>query len=313
MTSYTKGFDSIVAIFGHRHNPYRFAFNGKEKDDELKGAGNSYDFGARIYDSRIGRWLSLDPSMKKYPNQSPYNAFEDDPIYFIDPDGKDSPYEIVGNTITFRPLIIIYGEDATAAKASAMQAEIMKTWNNDGNIAMVNGKVYNLKFNVTVKPFADAKAIDYKAETNLIKMDYLPNKDDEKSYVDGATGNTGTWKTNPKKDANDWDHEFAHLMGIEDQYIEFDILTDFNEHKNGIVTAEGVKDNDVMLYGKNISQKELNALAKYAIENQDKNGKGVLKAKGMPILQEERGKMKKRIREESGGRGEPVPRIDTKK
>lgn len=29
---------------------YRYGFNGMEKDDEVKGSGNSYDFGARIYD-----------------------------------------------------------------------------------------------------------------------------------------------------------------------------------------------------------------------------------------------------------------------
>ena len=39
---------------------YRFGFNGKENDNEVKGAGNSVDFGARIYDSRLGRWMSVD-------------------------------------------------------------------------------------------------------------------------------------------------------------------------------------------------------------------------------------------------------------
>ena len=34
---------------------YRYGFNGKEMDNELKGEGNSYDFGARMYDPRIGR------------------------------------------------------------------------------------------------------------------------------------------------------------------------------------------------------------------------------------------------------------------
>ena len=33
---------------------YRFAFNGKEQDNEVKGDGNSLDFGARIHDSRLG-------------------------------------------------------------------------------------------------------------------------------------------------------------------------------------------------------------------------------------------------------------------
>jgi RHS repeat-associated protein len=67
---------------------YRYGFNGMEKDDEVKGSGNSLDFGARIYDSRLGRWLSRDPASKNYPSFSDYIAFGDNPIYFVDPDGK---------------------------------------------------------------------------------------------------------------------------------------------------------------------------------------------------------------------------------
>jgi RHS repeat-associated protein len=44
-----------------------FGFNGKEKDDEVVGAGNSYDFDARMYNPRLGRWMSVDPSASKYP------------------------------------------------------------------------------------------------------------------------------------------------------------------------------------------------------------------------------------------------------
>lgn len=36
-----------------------YGFNRRERDDEVKGAANSLDFGARIYDPRVGRWLSL--------------------------------------------------------------------------------------------------------------------------------------------------------------------------------------------------------------------------------------------------------------
>lgn len=60
-----------------------------EKDDEIKGDGNSYDFGARIYDSRVGRWLSTDPLENKYPSMSPYNFVANMPIIAIDPDGKE--------------------------------------------------------------------------------------------------------------------------------------------------------------------------------------------------------------------------------
>ena len=64
-----------------------YGFNGKEKDDEIKDVGNSYDFGARIYDSRLGRWLSLDPLASQFPWQSPYVAFDNNPINKIDPTG----------------------------------------------------------------------------------------------------------------------------------------------------------------------------------------------------------------------------------
>lgn len=67
---------------------YRYGFNGMEKDDEVKGEGNSYDFGARIYDPRIGRWLSVDALDDKYPSLSPYNFVANNPLLFVDVDGN---------------------------------------------------------------------------------------------------------------------------------------------------------------------------------------------------------------------------------
>ncbi len=46
---------------------YRYGFNGHEKDDEVRGTkGASYDFGARMYDPRVARFLSSDPWEGKY-------------------------------------------------------------------------------------------------------------------------------------------------------------------------------------------------------------------------------------------------------
>jgi len=67
---------------------YRFGFNGKENDNEVKGEGNSLDYGARIYDSRLGRWMALDPMMAKYPNESPYTYAGNNPTYLVDISGK---------------------------------------------------------------------------------------------------------------------------------------------------------------------------------------------------------------------------------
>lgn len=64
----------------------RYGFNGKEKDDEH--SQGKYNFGARIYDGRLGRWLKLDLLHKNYPSLSPYNFVSNNPIIYIDPDGK---------------------------------------------------------------------------------------------------------------------------------------------------------------------------------------------------------------------------------
>ena len=54
----------------------------------MKGEGNQLDYGARLYDARIGRWLSPDPLEREYVGMSPYNFTLNSPIAFIDSDGN---------------------------------------------------------------------------------------------------------------------------------------------------------------------------------------------------------------------------------
>ncbi len=76
---------------------YRFGYNGMELDNEVKGNGNSYTTEFRQYDPRLGRWLSLDPLMSKFPWMSPYAAFNNNPIFYTDPLGlaPGGPPEII--------------------------------------------------------------------------------------------------------------------------------------------------------------------------------------------------------------------------
>jgi RHS repeat-associated protein len=66
----------------------RFAFNGMMKDDGIKGLGNSYNTEFRMFDPRIGRWLSKDPVAK--PWESTYAGMGNNPIGMIDPLGDDA-------------------------------------------------------------------------------------------------------------------------------------------------------------------------------------------------------------------------------
>ncbi len=67
---------------------YRYGFNGKENDNEVKGNGNSIDFGARVHDPRIGRFLSLDPMSSNFPSETNYGYASNNPVFYIDVDGK---------------------------------------------------------------------------------------------------------------------------------------------------------------------------------------------------------------------------------
>jgi RHS repeat-associated protein len=68
---------------------YRFGFNGKENDNEVKGEGNQQDYGMRIYDPRIAKFLSVDPITKEYPELTPYQFGSNRPIDGIDQDGLE--------------------------------------------------------------------------------------------------------------------------------------------------------------------------------------------------------------------------------
>jgi RHS repeat-associated protein len=68
---------------------YRYGFNGKEMDNEVKEEGAQFDYGFRIYDPRLGRFLSVDPLTKKYPELTPYQFAGNRCIQGIDLDGKE--------------------------------------------------------------------------------------------------------------------------------------------------------------------------------------------------------------------------------
>jgi RHS repeat-associated protein len=70
-------------------NSYRYGFNDKENDNDVKGEGNQQDYGLRIYDPRTGKFLSVDPLQTKYPELTPYQFASNTPIESVDLDGGE--------------------------------------------------------------------------------------------------------------------------------------------------------------------------------------------------------------------------------
>jgi RHS repeat-associated protein len=55
----------------------------------VKGEGEQQDYGMRIYDPRIGRFLSEDPLTKQFPHYTPYQFSGNTPIQAVDLDGSE--------------------------------------------------------------------------------------------------------------------------------------------------------------------------------------------------------------------------------
>ena len=78
----------------------RYRFNGKE-DQEGEFGVPTLDYGARHYSATSARWLSMDPLAEKYYSVSPYAFCNNNPVNFVDPDGRDW-YEAEDGSIMWR-------------------------------------------------------------------------------------------------------------------------------------------------------------------------------------------------------------------
>lgn len=158
---------------------YRYSYNGKEQVNEIKGTGNSLDFGARIYDPRLGRWLSVDPLQKKYPNLSPYNFCGNSPIVFKDHDGKDFFIEITENTIIIRATY--HTDNSYATKEIVDRAtSYINSFSDKYKFVTEEGKEYNIKFELTTATddisdyFKNKNAADNDNGANFVTSNSFP-------------------------------------------------------------------------------------------------------------------------------------------
>ena len=71
---------------------YRNGFQGQERDDEVKGEGNCWDFRYRGYNPRIGRFNQTDPLSAGYPSNNPYAFSENVVINALEFEGMEKVY-----------------------------------------------------------------------------------------------------------------------------------------------------------------------------------------------------------------------------
>jgi RHS repeat-associated protein len=126
--------------YSQSNSSYRYGFNGKEKSDEVNGEGNIYDYGFRIYNPRIAKFLSVDPLSDKYPFYTPYQFAGNSPILSLDIDGLEGDKN---KNKTETSITIKVGTNKSDAKklgspdggrnidAMLMAANFVPTWQKD--------------------------------------------------------------------------------------------------------------------------------------------------------------------------------------
>ena len=209
---------------GDTWQPYRFT--SKELDNQ--NGLNWYDFGARWYDvAGVPMWTSVDPLAEKYYNVSPYAYCNNNPVMFIDPDGRDGIISIYGNNITISANVYLYGTGATKTVLQQMQDDVNNIWGKNYSVEH-EGKSYNVSFDINLSlydgeeknnPLIIADSWNPYSRNNYIKV----SDDCQRSKVYG--GDEGHWRSKgrngePLAKDDPAPHEVGHLLGLSDQYTD---------------------------------------------------------------------------------------------
>jgi RHS repeat-associated protein len=257
-----------------------YSFNNQEHDDEVYGDGNAYSYDARMYDPRLGKWLSLDPLATKYAGISPYNFSFNNPIIFNDPDGKDGRLKVFTDqngqvNITLETTVHLYGKDSKGQAAYMNKAYHDAGFDKTRTFKMKDANGKETTYNVTIKVSYDetnsqvldaaAKAGGYNdptkdkysdpkryASADDLKAQDLPTFkagdnvleiDMNKDWgVGGAVdGNGGVVGKNSSDKTKI--HEPFHFLGVPEGYITFQVDgRTRSSDKKGLRSVDGKTD-----------------------------------------------------------------------
>ena len=223
----------------------RYKFNGKEL--QTIGGLDLLDYGARMYDAKIARWLVQDPLAEKYYPFSAYNYCVNNPVINIDRDGRD--YDVY--FFTQKKQILIHAVYYTNKKSESSAKQAVKIYNNFSDLKYYHkGKEYKVTFDLKVKSSSNPEAIvkGIKDKHNLNSYIYgQPSSNNKKS---GFVTTGSTTKKNQIVISEKYEqdltgaHEIGHSLYLtpEDSHSQEGIMKEHEKdpEKDRYITQDNV-------------------------------------------------------------------------